>query len=350
MLVENIGEFDLIHLLEESIHDRNAAQIEKLRSLGVDLRLGIGDDAAVWTYPAATVVATTDTMVDGVHFASELIGWRDLGWKAAATNLSDIGAMGASPTCALVTLGLHGKIPVDGLLEMYGGIMDACAYAGGAIVGGDVVRSETFFVSVGLDGIVEAGGTPMTRSEARAGRAIAVTGTLGSSGGGLRLLLEDPPRAESVCADTSTLVDAHNHPMPRVREGQILRKLGVRCAMDISDGLIADLGKLCAASDVSARIDVERIPIDPQLRRAFPEDWLRLALGGGEDYELLFTADDATMATVCEQMGEAVSVVGRITGQIDRAGPSEPIVTVVDSAGCIVDTDSTGWDHFGNGR
>ncbi|MCY4652892.1 MAG: AIR synthase related protein, partial [Dehalococcoidia bacterium] len=113
MLVRDTGEFELISLLESRIRERNRVQIEKLRALGVEVELEIGDDAAAWTQRGTRVVSTTDTMVEGVHFKTDTTPWSELGWKAMASNLSDVASMGCSPTLALVTLGLRGDIPVS---------------------------------------------------------------------------------------------------------------------------------------------------------------------------------------------------------------------------------------------
>ena len=340
MLVRDIGEFELIDLLESSIRDRNARQIEEIRRLGIKVTVGIGDDAAAWTHPPATVVSTTDTMVDGVHFRTDVTGWGDLGWKALASNLSDIAAMGCAPTFALVTLGLNDEIPVDGLLEMYQGMLDACESSGGALLGGDVVRSDTFFVTVALQGFAEDSATLLRRDAARPGDSLAVTGCLGSSAGGLNLLL-DPGRNNAISdPSTTSLISAHNRPVPRMVEGQALRRHGVRCAMDVSDGLTADVAKLCAASGVSATIRADRIPVHQDLVSAFPDRWLELALGGGEDYELVFTTDQRTLFELAGYLGETVSSIGRI-----EAGNGE--VTVVDAVGNPLEISSRGWDHFG---
>lgn len=344
MLVRDLGEFELIAALEESVGARNAALVERLRGRGASARLGIGDDAAAWEYPAATVVSTTDTMVDGTHFTSETMRWGALGWKAMASNLSDIAAMGCSPTFALVTLGLRGDIPVDGLKSMYGGMMDACERFGGAIAGGDVVRSDAFFVTVALEGIAPERNAPlMSRSAAQWGDLVAVTGRLGDSAGGLRILLA--PDAASG-ADESTrryLIERHRRPTPRVAEGGALREIGVRCAMDVSDGLVADLAKLCAASGLAASIRAERVPASAHLKVAFPDDWLNMALGGGEDYELLICADERVMNAARERLGEgALTVIGEIKPYRD----GEPRVRVLDADGEPMAVESGGWEHF----
>ena len=339
MLVADIGEFDLIDRLETAVRDRNGRQISLLRDRGVRVELGIGDDAAAWSYPSATVVSTTDTMVENVHFIVGKTPWRELGWKAMASNLSDVGAMGCSPTFALVTLGLRGDIPLAGLVEMYGGMMDVLESTGGVLAGGDVVRSQTLFVSVALEGISEPGAQVLRRDAARPGDAIAVTGHLGCSAGGLRLLLDETMSCELDSTTRSHLTSAHNRPHPRVAQGIALRRLGVRCAMDVSDGLTADLAKVCAASGLSAQIEADKVPADAHLKTAFPDDWLQLALGGGEDYELVFCADDRTMGSVMSELGDTVNLIGSMT-------VGAPGVTVLNTDGTEVALGTAGWDHF----
>ena len=343
MLVRDLGEFELIAALEGAVRERNGALFERLRARGVSVRAGIGDDAAVWEYPAATVVSTTDTMVEGTHFDARTTGWDDLGWKAMASNLSDVASMGCEPTFALITLGLRGDIPVDGLQAMYAGMMDACERFGGALVGGDVVRSDTFFVTVALEGIAESGAEVMSRSAARTGELVAVTGDVGASAGGLRILLD--PDAAASGADAAArrrLVNRHNRPTPRVSEGLALRGAGVRCAMDVSDGLTADLAKLCAASGAAAVARADAVPVDPSLRAAFPDEWLDMALGGGEDYELLICADARTMNAARERLGDGLTVFGEIEPR--RAG--EARVRVVGADGAPIEVASGGWEHF----
>ena len=339
MLVRDIGEFELIGLLESRIRERNRVQIEKLRALGVAVELEIGDDAAAWRQTSALIVSTTDTMVEGVHFKTNTTPWGELGWKAMASNSSDVASMGCSPTLALVTLGLRGDIPAPGLEEMYNGMMEACEYAGGAIIGGDVVRSDTFFVTVALEGVCDMGSHVLSRGSAQVGDLIGVTGHLGCSAGGLALLLEADAGRGVSGESRAHLVGAHNRPLPRVAEGKALRELGVRCAMDVSDGLTADLGKMCAASGVSAVVEVERLPADCHLKSAFPGGWRELALGGGEDYEIVFTAKPDVMEAASERLGEGISVIGRIEKGIGA-------VKIVDSEENEIVVGSGGWDHF----
>ena len=344
MLVKDVGEFRLIEMLAEVLGTDQAARAVRRDEGGFGLRKSIGDDAAAWDGPAGTTVMTSDAMVEGVHFNLDRIDWSDLGWKAMAVNLSDIAAMGSSPLYSTVTLGLKSELPVEGLTNMYRGIAEACQQHGGSIVGGDVVRSPTFFVAVTMTGTAppgdkrDADSAPLlTRDGASVGDAIAVTGSLGCSRGGLRMQLE----GLSFDADVEAhLRNAHNRPVPRVAEGMELARQGVKAAIDVSDGLVDDLGKLCQASGVGARIVSDRVPVDAFLRRAYPDDCLTLALSGGEDYELLFTADRNATEQATSTLDVPATVIGEI---VDRSLG----VTVVDESGAAVPAATAGWDHFG---
>ena len=181
------------------------------------------------------------------------------------------------------------------------------------IVGGDLVRSPVVFITVALTGVQV--GQSMLRSTASTGDKLAVTGYVGGSGGGLKLL-------------------------PDVAAGQILKDSGVVTAMDISVGLADDLSKLCLSSGVSARIFSDQIPVHPLLKKTFPKQYLDLALNGGEDYKLLFAAPQAVMELVMPQLTEGASVIGDIIG-------GEPgRVVIVDSSGTETVATRHGWDYF----
>lgn len=341
MLVRDVGEFGLIDMLARSVANDNDALIARLGRRGFRVRLSIGDDAAAIDVPAGLRTLTTDTMVEGVHFDLAHTPWRDLGWKALAVNLSDAAAMGAEPVCSLVTLGLRPDLPVSGLLEMYAGIMEAHGRYGGALLGGDVVRSPTFFVTVALEAAASGGGDGeriLTRDSASPGDLIAVTGHLGSSAGGLRLMM-DGLESKTDEETARRLREAHNRPAPRVAEGVALAAAGVKTAMDVSDGLIADLAKLCQASGVGAVLDRAHRTADAYLRLAFPNDWLELALTGGEDYELLFTAPPDVMENAVHALDVPVHVIGKVVD-----GP--PSVKVLGPDGRDINLAGGGWDHF----
>jgi thiamine-monophosphate kinase len=344
-----IGEFELIERLAKQLGEAAPDPA---------VLIGIGDDAAVVRRGVLADIYTTDTLVDGVHFMAGRIPWADLGWKSLAVNLSDVAAMGGRPLYSLVTLGVTAGTRPKDLAEVYRGLRAASEEFGGRVIGGDVVRSPVMFITVAMVGTAtKVSGRPavLSRSAVRPGDQIAVTGVLGSSAGGLRVIAEGRVKGRR---PTAALVRVHNRPVPRVAEGRALVRAGVRAAMDVSDGLIADLGKLCAASNVRAVVSAERVPVADELKRAFPNDFLQLALGGGEDYELLFAAPPDVMRRACANVGPSrPTVIGRaIAPRGRRARPgAKPgarltgppgAVRVVDREGQEVAVASAGWDHL----
>jgi thiamine-monophosphate kinase len=314
--------------------------------------LGPGDDAAAWEQPAAVLVASTDTLVEGIHFdlslprspsdAGELTPWEDLGWKALAVNLSDLAAMGAEPACALVSLALRPETPVAGVEALYRGMASLAHRAGCRILGGDTVGARhEHVIGITVVGTVPAGegGTLLRRDRGRPGDRLAVTGVLGTSAAGL-FALQHPGSASSEAE--AALARAHLRPEPQLEAGRCLRRAGVRCAMDVSDGLLADTAKLCAASGVGARVEATRLPLDPVVRAAYPERALEWAAGGGEDYQLLFAAPSEVMARARLRLAAAGVPATEIGGLTDRPGE----VCLVDAVGRDVTPPTSGWDHF----
>jgi thiamine-monophosphate kinase len=337
MQVKDLGEFGLIDLLNRMVVKERSPHLlgDQGAPLGFGLMVDTGDDTAAWRTGPATELFTTDTVVEDVHFTRHTTPWRDLGWKCLAANISDIASMGGRPMYALVTLGLPPETLVADIQELYRGLLDIANRHGVIIVGGDMVRSPVVFITVGLTGV--RSGMPLLRSSARPGQLVGVTGYVGSSGGGLKLLLEGVSASAQAA---EYLFRAHRRPEPAVAAGGILAQAGVNAAMDISDGLADDLSKLCIASKVSARIFARQIPIHPWLKAVFPEECLDLALYGGEDYQLLFTASSQVMEQVLPRLPEGSAIIGEIT-----PGPPGQ-VTVVDAAGVEVTADRAGWDHF----
>ncbi len=334
MRVSRIGEFGLI--------DRLAAQnptiTGKSKTGKGKLIAGIGDDTAVWYSPFSYQLATTDALVENVHFKRKLTSWEELGWKSIAVNLSDIAAMGGIPLYVLVTLGLTSETSVEDITSLYTGMQKAAAKYKVVIAGGDTVFSPVMFISVSLIGRTgHQDGSFLSRGTARPGDRIAVTGTLGNSAGGLQLLLENlkiPAPAAKI------LRQAHLTPVPRIKEGQLLLAHGVKCALDISDGLVGDLRHICEQSGVGARLQIDKVPVAATLKKYFGDKALPLALNGGEDYELLFTAPPVIMETVKKLLPIPVTVIGEITGA--NSGK----VVLVNESGASVKTKTEGWDHF----
>jgi len=335
MQVKELGEFGLIDLLNRMVV-RERGGPDNGAAFSLRLLVDTGDDTAAWRTGAVTELFTTDTLVEGVHFTRATTPWRDLGWKSLAVNISDVAAMGGLPLYALVTLGLPPDTEVEDIQELYRGMLEISNKYGVAIVGGDTVRSPVVFITVSLTGVHP--GQPMLRATARPGDLVGVTGYLGGSGGGLRLML-DRTAVSPEAADY--LHRGHRRPKPAVAEGRILADAGVAAAMDVSDGLADDLGKLRLASSVSARLFVQQVPVHPLLKEAFPQRYLELALHGGEDYLLLFTAAPALMDRIINLLPEGAAVVGEIT-------PGQPgSVVIVDASGAEKVAGRAGWDHFG---
>ena len=336
MLVREIGEFGVIERLNRMVVGRGKGN-EAVQAL--PLLVDTGDDTAVWQTGAGKELFTTDTMVEGVHFTRATTPWRELGWKAIASNISDVASMGGQPTYALITLGLPPEMVVGDIEEMYRGMLEIGEEYGMGVVGGDIVRSPVFFVTTALSGVTQR--RPLLRSNARPGDAVAVTGWLGSSAGGLMLMLEHPD-AQGEAAEF--LRKSHRRPYPAVAAGLALSEAGIATAMDVSDGLVDDLGKLCAASGVSARVTASAVPMHPLLKQQFPEDHLRLALSGGEDYVLLYTGPKGVVEETVSRLGEGSAVIGSITPSDEAAGAGQ--VVLVDEAGGELAYSKGGWDHF----
>lgn len=301
---------------------------------GIPILVDAGDDAAAWESVADTYLFTTDAMVEGVHFTRDALSWEDVGWKVMAVNVSDIAAMGGRPRYALVTLGVPPEFPLSDLDSIYDGMLAMTLQPWAvAIIGGDMVKSPTVFVNVALVGSVER--SPMTRDAASPGDLIAVTGPLGSSAGGLAILQD----GASTSDDAKPLLQAHRRPKPHLLQARTLMEERVYCGMDVSDGLLADLARICMASNVGAQVDAHRLPVLDALSKNFPDSYLEKALSGGEDYVLLFTAPTDTMNRVINRIPEA-TVIGQITdGQAGK-------VTVLDENGNDVTPTQSGWDHY----
>ncbi len=332
MKVSELGEFGLIELLAKMVfrsQDRQFASWQKLVT-------GIGDDAAVWRGDSSTQLATTDSLFQDVHFSLSTTPWKELGWKALAVNLSDIAAMGGVPRYALVSLALPGHTEVEDVTALYEGMIEVAQQFEVAIIGGDTSRAP--LVSITITVLGEAKDKALlTRAAARPGDKIAVTGYLGTAAAGLEMLAR---RLQFAPETTNQLKEAFLRPWPRVAEGQVLGEKGVKTAIDISDGLLADLKHVCDASQVGARVEIDRIPVHPAVKANFGSKALELALSGGEDYELLFTAGAETITKARETISCPVTVIGEIVA--DKAGE----VTLVDIKGKPVHLDRAGWEHF----
>ena len=301
------------------------------------LLLGIGDDAAAFKVTDGKVLlATSDLLAEGVHFD---LAWSDpfsLGKKSLSVNLSDIASMGGTPRFALLALAVPKDLPVEFLDSFISGFLQQAEYFGVTLIGGDTSASRGgLFITVTLFG-EQYSDKIVSRSGAVAGDIICVSGTVGDASLGLDLLRRGIKEGWGV--------RRHLDPTPRVALGIGLADAGVPSAMiDISDGLLADLGHILEASGVGAVLDLESLPLSEAFTTAMAgsgDTLLNLPLSGGEDYELLFTLDPANLAAArlaAEAAGTEITVIGRLT--------EEPGIVMNNSAGIFLKK-SGGHDHF----
>lgn len=331
MKIREIGEFGLI----ERINARAGRS-------SYPVVIGIGDDASVLDVgPRNQAVTTTDMLVEGVHFLRDAIDPFDLGFKSHAVNLSDIAAMGASPAQSFLSFGLPGDMDVeiidtfmDGFMEIGNGV---------PLSGGDTVASpEGWLISVTVIGIAPAGKV-LRRDAAVPGDSIWLCGPVGDSAAGLSILLG---RSKKVSEENSDfLIRKHNRPIPQVRMGRILLEAGIsRCAIDVSDGLLQDLGHICERSRLGAVLELERVPLSGPIRELAaanevdPYNW---ALRGGEDYSLLFTVKpeyERKLLTVLEKEKMDAVPIGKI---VPEAG-----IQVFKNGSRVETGPDGGFDHF----
>jgi thiamine-monophosphate kinase len=300
------GEFAFIQRLADRVGPSRPGQV------------GIGDDAAVL---ADGTLAAIDTLVAERHFRLRWSEPEDVGWKALAVNLSDLAAMGGEPTAALAAVTLPPDSP--GLADRLAtGLLDAAETHGCPLVGGDTTSGPVLVLTVAVLGRVPDGEPPVLRRGARPGDGIYLTGSIGAAAGALDALEADRPPA----ADHAR---ALHRPRPRLAEGQAAARGGASSMIDLSDGLAADLGHLLDASTVGAEVEGEAIPLAAGVA-------LDRALGGGDDYELCFTAPDDRIAVPFVSAGLHPPVrIGTITDTdrvLIRDGEPQPLPT-------------TGWSH-----
>lgn len=296
----------------------------------------VGDDAAVLvTQPGQSLVVTTDMLVDGVHFSDRTTSPEDAGWRAAAANLSDLAAMGASPMGITVGLGLRSDVAVGWVERLYQGMTECLQQYKTAIVGGDICRSPVITISITAFGQVHPNRI-IRRGAAQVGDAIVVTGVHGAARAGLELLLTLPDDLSG--NEQAVLIRAHQRPQPRLDVLPILGKVLesqslVRVAgMDSSDGLADAVVQLCQASGVGAEIERSQIPISDALKKRFPHQAMNWALYGGEDFELVLCLPLDLAVTLVKQLGNGAAIIGTIVDStsvqlIDQTGknPDEVI-------------------------
>jgi thiamine-monophosphate kinase len=301
-----IGELDLI--------DR----IRKRAASGGHVAVGIGDDASV-TSPAGQTVTTVDAIVEGVHFERAWSDARSITHKALATALSDVAAMAADPGEVYVTVGLPPDADRGFCFALADALVELATGWDVVLAGGDTVSSPTLFMAVTAVGHLPRDEAALTRSGARPGDVVAVTGRLGGAGAGLLLLGGRAAGATLPEPVRERLVGRQLRPDPLLAVGRSLRGLGVTALIDVSDGLGTDLAHIAMASGVAITVDAGLVPFEPGLAEvaaAAGRDPLELALGAGEDYELAMTLPADRFDEVSGVVGRAgvrLSVLGRVS-------------------------------------
>ena len=320
MDLKNKGEFGFIDLIKEHFKAPEGV-------------LGIGDDCAVMPCGEGELIYSTDMLMEGVHFLRDAASPEDIGWKSLAVNLSDIAAMGGVPQATFLSIALPKDAQgewAERFIEGYAGLSHMFNVP---LLGGDTTSSlRDVAINVGVLGRVPSGGG-LRRSRAVAGQGIYVTGNLGDSAGGLKAILNGWENTPEVLS----LIRAHHRPLPRISEGRKLAGCGmVGAMMDISDGTASDLRHILKASGVGAEVYLDKIPVSECLKTVCSRHGLQaevLAVSGGEDYELLFTAHQG----IEDRLDFPVYQIGKIT--------SQPGLRWLMHAQ-EVDMDITGYRHF----
>lgn len=320
------GEFSLI-----------ARYFDRVRNARLDVETGIGDDCALLNIPEKqTLAISTDTLVAGNHFLPD-IAPADLAYKALAVNVSDLAAMGADPAWLTLALTLP-SVDEDWLAAFSDSLFEQLNYYDMQLIGGDTTKGP-LAMTLSIHGYVPVG-RALKRSGAKPGDWIYVTGTPGDSAAGLALLLNQ--LKIDVQEDAAYLRQRHLRPTPRVLQGQALRDLA-SSAIDLSDGLISDLGHILKASGVGARVELDMLPYSgAMLRHVTPEQACRYALSGGEDYELCFTVPElnrGALEVALGQLGTPFTCIGQISADVEGLNFTQD--------GKAVTLDWKGYDHFG---
>ena len=320
--IADVGEFDFLSTL-----------LPRLRR-GAGTLVGPGQDCALIRGGGSRCLFTVDALVEGVHFRRDWLSARQIGRKSFLVNASDVAAMGGQPRFCVVSLGVPKSYPVRDLLAIQAGIDAAARACGACVVGGNLTRAKELFVSIAL--LADAPRRVVTRQGARVGDRVYVTGSLGDAALAVRLL-SGPQRRRL----PTPVLRRFREPSPRLHAGRRLVDSGVVSAMiDVSDGLVQDLAHICTESRVGAVVDVTRVPLSPAYRAANGTD-ARLALHGGEDYELLCTVSERNvkrLERMRTRLGCPITWIGRVT-----AGRK---VRLLDADGRTPRLPAAGFDHF----
>ena len=281
---------------------------------GPRLMIGMGDDAAV-TVPGGATATSVDAIVEGVHFRREQASLAQIGRKALATALSDLAAMGAEPGEAYVVLGVPSGLDEEGCIELVDAIAALAAETGTVLAGGDVTRAPALTVAMTVVGHAARPELLVSRAGARPGELLVLTGEIGGAAAGLALL-ERPELAAAVGAETAARLRARQlEPRARLAAGQALARAGATAMIDLSDGLAGDARRLAEESAARMRIEVGALPLAngvAEVAAAAGCDPIELALGGGEDYELLAALPAGQLGEAASALGEAETILAQV--------------------------------------
>ena len=333
MKFKEIGEFGFIESIKK----------ECITSLK-DVIKGIGDDCAVFgPYSGRVFLFTTDMLVEDTHFLKGNITPYQLGWKTIAVNLSDIAAMGGRPLFLLISLAIPAEMNVELIQDFYKGMKDICEHYEVNILGGDTVASpDKLVISVSLIGDAKENEV-LYRSGARPGDSIYVTGNIGDSSAGLKILKNEISPPKSIA---SHFIKIHNEPKPLIKTGRIIAASQLASAMiDLSDGLLSDLGHICKESGVGAMLFKKKIPISSELKLLASRvkfNPIDLAFSGGEDYLLLLTVPKAKIKDFEILYKDKGSSPLYLIGEIRE----EKGVRMVNDDGSIEEISIRGFNHF----
>jgi thiamine-monophosphate kinase len=310
------------------------SKIKKFEEKSDTVLRGIGDDGAVVKLSQGSYVLVQDAMVEHVHFEFSFVDPYDVGKKAVYVNISDILSMGALPLYFLVTIGITSKMTSKDITRLYRGMGQAAKEFGAIMIGGDTTEAKNdFFIDVSMMGKIITKGY-LGRDKAKEGDVIAVTGSLGESAYGLHIFLEGKDRK-----NVKRFLKRYASPKPPYPVWKEIVKHDItKAMMDISDGLLIDLGRMMTESRTGAVIDLERLPIPSMLRKNNKE---MLALSGGEDYQFLFTFPKNNLGKVQRiiAQGHPVSIIGEVI-------PGKGVKVL--SKGKALEVSVKGYEHFGN--
>jgi thiamine-monophosphate kinase len=325
-----LGEHPFLRALCARIRAR-AERVPRTRHTA-QLLVPPGDDCAVLAPSAGKLAVTIDALVEDVHFRRAWLDAAEIGRRAVAVSLSDLAAMGAVPAWTLVGVMVPPELPASFLDELLDGCATASEQAGALMIGGNLTAAGALTVTVTAAGAVED--RVLCRGGAAVGDALVVTGTLGGAAAAVAAW-------SAGTAPSAELRARFTAPAPRIAAGVALARAGARAAIDVSDGLLADLGHLCAASGVGARIERARLPRLTEVA-ALDAAGSDFAASGGEDYELLLACPQALVARLDElanESGVALTVIGRCVAPADG-------IVLCDESGAPHDVRASGFDHF----